>query len=70
MTANGQQAAERSLESAERRGSTVGAVEHILNRIFVALGLETDPAVNMRVTAARMFIEWAGRPGTAEPTSR
>jgi|DEB0MinimDraft_12_1074336.scaffolds.fasta_scaffold01955_4 DNA-binding NarL/FixJ family response regulator len=57
-------------EIAERRGSTVGAVEHILNRIFVALGLETDPAVNMRVTAARMFIEWAGRPGTAEPTSR
>lgn len=52
-------------EIAERRGSTVGAVEHILNRIFTALGLANDPAVNMRVTAARMFIEWAGRPGTA-----
>ncbi len=57
-------------EIAERRGSTVSAVEHILNRIFAALGLENNPAVNVRVTAARMFIEWAGRPGSGELMSR
>lgn len=50
-------------EIAERRGSTVGAVEHVLNRTFAALGLQADPSRNLRVAAARIYLEGAGRPG-------
>lgn len=57
-------------EIAERRGSTVGAVEHVLNRTFTALGLANDPTRNMRVMAARIYLEGAGRPGSPTVTSR
>ncbi len=57
-------------EIAERRGSTVGAVEHVLNRTFTALGLANDPTRNLRVMAARIYLEGAGRPGTSTVTSR
>lgn len=55
-------------EIARRRATSVKSVEHMVTRIIVALGLKPDPAVNMRVSAARVYIEEAGLP-TAGTTS-
>ena len=53
-------------EIAAQRGSTVGAVEHIITRIFTGLGIKSDTAINMRVAAVKMYYETAGRPGSDE----
>lgn len=47
-------------EIAERRQSSLRAVEHLVQRTFAALELEADPSVNMRVAAARVYIREAG----------
>lgn len=49
---------------AEQRASSVGAVEHVLNRTFAALGLGNDSSRNLRVMAARIYLEGAGRPSS------
>lgn len=49
-------------EIAQRRGSSVRSVEHILQRTFTAMGLENNPSVNIRVAAVRIYLEAAGRP--------
>lgn len=49
-------------EIAERRGGSIRSVEHVIQRIFIALGLVNDPSINLRVAAARIYIESAGRP--------
>ena len=49
-------------EIARRRATSVKSVEHLVTRIIMALGLKPDPAVNMRVCAARVYIEEAGLP--------
>jgi DNA-binding NarL/FixJ family response regulator len=49
-------------EIARRRATSVKSVEHMVTRIIMALGLKPDPAVNMRVSAARVYIEEAGLP--------
>ena len=49
-------------EIARRRNASVKAVENMLTRIFTALGLQHDSGINMRVAAARVYIEEAGLP--------
>lgn len=49
-------------EIARRRDSSAKSVEHIVSRIFAALGLSPDGSVNMRVAAARIYFEEAGLP--------
>lgn len=49
-------------EIAQRRGTTVKSVEHLVGRIFAALGLNDDPKINPRVAAARCYISEAGMP--------
>lgn len=51
-------------EIAAQRRSTIGAVEHIITRIFAGLGIKADTAVNMRVAAVKMYYEAAGRPSS------
>lgn len=52
-------------EIAAQRGSTVGAVEHIISRIFTALGISSESG-NTRVTAVKMYYEAAGRPSSGD----
>lgn len=47
---------------AERRGCSVRAAEHMVQRTFIALGLGSDPNINTRVAAARIYIAEAGLP--------
>lgn len=52
-------------EIADRRKCSLRAAEHMVQRTFTALGLGSDPRVNTRVAAARIYIEEAGVPGGA-----
>jgi DNA-binding NarL/FixJ family response regulator len=45
---------------AEERGTTVRAVEGMVSRIFVALGVDAQGAGNARVEATRMYLSAAG----------
>lgn len=47
-------------EIARIRGSNVGAIEKILTKVFRALQVDTDPALNPRVSSARAFIREFG----------
>ena len=47
-------------EIARRRAITVKSVEHVTTRIFTALDLGHDTAINPRVAAARLYIAEAG----------
>ena len=47
---------------AAERGTTIRAVENLVNRAFEAAGINTDGAENPRVAAARAFIKVAGLP--------
>lgn len=49
-------------EIAEQRESTVRAVEHLIRRTLLAAGIEGDPSVSTRTSAARAYIEAAGLP--------
>lgn len=49
-------------EIAERRHCTPRAAEHMIHRIFLALGLEQDPSINTRVAAAMLYVREAGMP--------
>ena len=49
-------------EIAEQRDSTVRAVEHLIRRTLTAAGIEGDPTVSTRTSAARAYIEAAGLP--------
>jgi DNA-binding NarL/FixJ family response regulator len=49
-------------EIAERRGTTVRAVEHLVKRAFATVGVEPSRTSNARVAAARSFISVAGVP--------
>lgn len=51
-------------EIAERRKCSLRAAEHMVQRTFTALGLGSDPRINTRVAAARIYIEEAGLPGS------
>ena len=50
-------------EIADRRRCTLRAAENMVQRTFTALGLGTDPRVNTRVAAARIYFEEAGLAG-------
>lgn len=45
---------------AERRGTTIRAVENLVKRAMDAAGLETSSKLNLRVSAAREFIKVVG----------
>ena len=47
---------------AAERGTTIRAVENLVNRAFQAAGINLDAAENPRVSAARAFIKVAGLP--------
>jgi len=47
---------------AAERGTTIRAVENLVNRAFQAAGINLDAAENPRVAAARAFIKAAGLP--------
>lgn len=47
-------------EIARRRGTSLKSVEHIMSRLFDALGLVADPSLNLRVAAARIYLKEAG----------
>jgi DNA-binding NarL/FixJ family response regulator len=49
-------------EIADRRGSSLRAVERLINRTFTALGLAEHTAGNARVLATRAYLEARGRP--------
>jgi DNA-binding NarL/FixJ family response regulator len=49
-------------EIAERRGTTVRAVEDVVSRVFAAIGESTDARGNARTVTVRRFLEAAGRP--------
>lgn len=49
-------------EIAEQRDSTVRAVEQLIRRTLVAAGIEGDPSLSTRTSAARAYIEAAGLP--------
>ncbi|MFM7013430.1 MAG: response regulator [Actinomycetota bacterium] len=49
-------------EIASRRGTTVRAVENLIKRSFQAAGVNGETAGNLRVVAAREFIQVAGMP--------
>ncbi len=50
-------------EIAERRGTSLRAVENLISRTYVAVGIERSPAVNERVQAARLYMRYAGAEG-------
>ena len=58
MTAQGY----TNIEIAKRRGTSVNAVEQVLNSIFASLGISISSGINPRVEAVRQFIEIAGKP--------
>jgi DNA-binding NarL/FixJ family response regulator len=47
---------------AAERGTTIRAVENLVNRAFAAAGIDVDSEENPRVAAARAFIKVAGLP--------
>jgi len=47
---------------ADERGTSVRAVEHLIRRTFLAIGISTEESGNSRITAARAFIDAAGMP--------
>lgn len=49
-------------EIAAARGTTLRAVENLINRACLAAKIEADPGSNQRVKAARKFIKVAGFP--------
>ncbi len=49
-------------EIAARRGSSLRAVERIINRTFAALGLDEAAGGNARVLATRLYLDARGRP--------
>lgn len=49
-------------EVANRRNTSVRAVEQVLNAIFQTLGIDSDSGINPRVEAVRQFISVAGTP--------
>mgnify|MGYP006273810779 CR=1 FL=1 len=49
-------------EIAERRGTTLRAVENLMSRTYQAAGIERTAAMSERVQAARLFIQEAGMP--------
>ncbi len=49
-------------EIAKRRGTSVRAVEQLLNAVFIGLGIPVDEDLNPRVEAVRRFISYAGTP--------
>ena len=49
-------------EIAARRDCSIRAAEHMVQRVFTSLGLGSDPSVNTRVAAARIYISEAGLP--------
>lgn len=49
-------------EIAERRGTTLRAVENLMSRTYQAAGIERTSAMSERVQAARLFIQEAGMP--------
>lgn len=49
-------------EIAAQRGTTVRAVEHLVKRAFDSAGVSENQSGNLRVAAARQFIEIAGLP--------
>lgn len=49
-------------EIAKRRDCSLRAAENMVQRTFTALGLGSDPSVNTRVAAARIYIAEAGLP--------
>lgn len=51
-------------EIARERGTTLRAVENLINRACVAAKIEAEAGSNMRVKAARKFIKVAGYPET------
>ena len=53
-------------EIARRRGVTPRAVEAMASRIFAALDVGADPRISPRVAAARIYMEYAGRPPLTE----
>jgi len=53
-------------EIGKRRDTSVKSVEHMTSRIFTALGIESNPGVNVRVAAARIYIEEAGLPARTD----
>lgn len=57
-------------EIARRRGTSLKSVEHMIGRLFEALGLVSDPAVNLRVAAARIYLQEAGVLGGETPVAK
>lgn len=53
-------------EIASRRDCSVRAAEHMVQRVFMSLGLGSDPSMNTRVAAARIYIAEAGLPEPRE----
>ena len=49
-------------EIAERRGTSVRAVEHLVGRTFAAAGLVIDDSLNPRVAATRLIAREAALP--------
>lgn len=49
-------------EIAERRGTSVRAVEHLVGRTFAAAGITLDESVNPRVVATRLIAKEAALP--------
>lgn len=56
-------------EIAERRGSTVRSVERMVHKVFAALDLNGDPAINPRVEAVKMYAAVFGMPAREESGS-
>jgi len=49
-------------EIAAERGTSIGAVEHMIGRIFLALGIGSDETANPRVVATRLLARDAALP--------
>ncbi len=49
-------------EIAQRRGTSIRAVEHLIGRTFEAAGIESDQSINSRTKAARAYVQSAGIP--------
>lgn len=57
----------RTSEIATARNTTNNAVEQVLTAIYQALDIKSNPAVNPRTEAVRIYIENAGLPARAKP---
>ena len=49
-------------EIAERRGTSIRAVEHLIGRTFQAVGIDSASSTNSRTTAALAYVKSAGIP--------